>query len=617
MLPSTAHGDSRLSLWLRVRTYAVPPSMIELATGRRAAGDWAGACAAARIDVDLDLRSVARAHGREIAARLRADLRRLAPDLLRWHMPRIAPDGLLRPGLTLTLARYERPGRAGPLHFVARTPPAWADAGQRISLALFDPADPPAGRHPHPRPNRRYRLDLHRHLWDASRAGELRDRSGAGGPAPPDHDPLGLVPAGHGCAVGRWAAEAGLLLRADGHPGGTFAVRLGGGRRLLLAVAADGGHPPEPNEHRRRPVPSDGPGGPAGLRHRGQPHHVAAVHDHPHTARPADGCPGRPELPHHRQPHLAADGHDTPNPTEHPHTARPADGPPGPSELPHHRQPHHAADAHDTTDPTGHPHTARPTDAAPGPAGTWHHRQPHRVADERVTPDPAELPRQFAHGDGAPRLRIVEEVPPGGLSAVPVLPDAATWVAPDLELLRAGLIGADRLHPLVADALVPGHRTTAALRDPDPVEQARQVQCRGATHRIGLVGGVLVPLDHDPDETRREELLAALGGPPLPCLRVIDEAHRRPDCLAGVRERLDHGDTVGALAVVEGLLGPGAVLREGPLRDELTAAAERRIAYGLYRAGLTGNGGTSTGPSRRSGRNRRPTRRQTSTVTFF
>ncbi|MGW7821163.1 VWA-like domain-containing protein [Streptomyces puniciscabiei] len=69
MLPSTAHEDSRLSMWLRVRTYAVPPSMIELATRRRTAGDWAGACAAARIDVDLDLRAVARAHGREIAAR--------------------------------------------------------------------------------------------------------------------------------------------------------------------------------------------------------------------------------------------------------------------------------------------------------------------------------------------------------------------------------------------------------------------------------------------------------------------------------------------------------------------------------------------------------------------
>ena len=101
---------------------------------------------------------------------------------------------------------------------------------------------------------------------------------------------------------------------------------------------------------------------------------------------------------------------------------------------------------------------------------------------------------------------------------------------------------------------------------------------------------MLAPLDHDPAEIRREELLAALSGTPLPCLRAIDEAHRRPDCLAGVRERLDHGDTAGALAVVEGLLGPDALLRNGALRDELEAAARRRITYGLFRAGLAGPG---------------------------
>ncbi|MEV8557971.1 hypothetical protein AB0478_16240 [Streptomyces sp. NPDC051917] len=556
MLPSTAYGDFRLSLWLRVRTYAVPPSMIELATGRRAAGDWAGACAAARIDVDLDLRSMARAHGREIAARLRADLRRLAPDLLRWHMPRIAPDGLLRPGLTLTLARYERPGRAGPLHLVARTPPAWADDGQRITLALFDPAEAHTGRHPHPRPSRRYRLDLHRHLWDATRAGELRDRSGAGGPAPPDCDPLGLVPPGHGCAVGRWAAEAGILLRAEGHSGGTFAVRLGGRRRLVLAVAADGGDAQDPSEHRRGADP-------AGPQHRDRPHHLA-------------------------------DEGDAPDPAEHQRGTHPAEPPTDPAAGPrHHGRPHHLADEGNAPSPA---QIRRGAGGPPGPGG---------------------LPDQVAGRGGAPGLRIVDELPPGGLSAVPVLPDAATWVAPDLELLRAGLLGADRLHPLVAAALLPGRSAPGVVRDPDPVEQARRVECRGATHRIGLVDGVLVPLDHDPEEIRREELLAALGGPPLPCLRVIDEAHRRPDCLAGVRERLEHGDTEGALAVVEGLLGPGAVLREGPLRDELTAAAERRIAYGLYRAGLTGPGGTSTDTGRRTGRGRRPTRRQSRTVTFF
>jgi hypothetical protein len=188
---------------------------------------------------------------------------------------------------------------------------------------------------------------------------------------------------------------------------------------------------------------------------------------------------------------------------------------------------------------------------------------------------------------------------------VPVLPDAATWIPPDLELLRAGLITPDRLHPLVAAALVPGHRPDGPSSAADPVARARAVDCRGARHRIGPVDGVLVPLDHGADEIRREELLASLGGPVLPCLRVIDEAHRRPDCLTGVRERLDHGDSAGALAVVEALLGPGAVLRDGPLRDELTAAAERRIAYGLYRAGLTGPDHAPADPYRDRARQRR------------
>ena len=121
---TNANRDYRLLLWQRVREFAVPPSMIESATARRTAGDWAGACAAAHVDVDLDLRSIGRTHGHEFVHRLRADLRHLAPDLLRWHMPRVAPDGLLRSGLTTSLVRYEIAG--GRLHLVARTAPAWA-----------------------------------------------------------------------------------------------------------------------------------------------------------------------------------------------------------------------------------------------------------------------------------------------------------------------------------------------------------------------------------------------------------------------------------------------------------------------------------------------------------
>ncbi|MFI5758618.1 cryptochrome/photolyase family protein [Streptomyces sp. NPDC051569] len=88
------------------------------------------------VDIDLDLRAVRDRHGTDLLTSLRADLRRLAPDLLRWHMPRIAPDGRLRPGLTISLACYGSYG-ATPLRLVARTPPTRADAGQRISLALI------------------------------------------------------------------------------------------------------------------------------------------------------------------------------------------------------------------------------------------------------------------------------------------------------------------------------------------------------------------------------------------------------------------------------------------------------------------------------------------------
>jgi hypothetical protein len=126
------------------------------------------------------------------------------------------------------------------------------------------------------------------------------------------------------------------------------------------------------------------------------------------------------------------------------------------------------------------------------------------------------------------------------------------------------------------------------------------VDCRGEVHRIALRDGVLTAVDHDPAELRREELLVALGGPALPCLRAIDAVHRNPEALPAVRERLRHGDVAGALAVVEGLLGPAAVLRDGPLRKELESAAARRVDHGLFRSGLvavhpaSGTGGGAT-----------------------
>ncbi|MFY4721908.1 hypothetical protein [Streptomyces sp. LaBMicrA B280] len=411
-----------LLMWQRVREYAVPPSMIETATARRAAGDWAGACAAARVDTDLDLRAVRDRHGTELTTRLRADLRRLAPDLLRWHMPRIAPDGRLRPGLTLSLARYGGHGDAPPVQLVVRTPPARAAAGQRMSLALWEgPGDGAFGHHPHPHPDRRFRLDLHRHLWDGARSGELARRCG-----PPDQD----SPWAHAT----WAAEAELLLRAEGRPRGAFTVRLGARGRAVL---------------------------------------------------------------------------------------------------------------------------------------------------ELVAPDDAHVPafRPLSYG-----------LPAQEVAALPVLPEAAARLLPDLELLRSGLITAGRLHPLVAGALrAVGPLARDPARVPGPAPESHdphRVACRGETHRILLRDGVLTAVDHHPAELRREELLVALGGPALPCLRAIDAVHRDPEALPAVRERLGHGDIAGALAVVEGLLGPAATLRDGPLRRELESAAARRVDQGVFRAGL-------------------------------
>ncbi|GAA3491578.1 hypothetical protein [Streptomyces cremeus] len=417
-------------MWLRVRRYAVPPSMIENAAERRRVGDWAGACAAAGVDVDISLRDVRRAYGKDLAARVREDLRSLVPDLLRWHLPRIAPDGLLRPGLTIPLSRYN-----GALWLVVRTPPAWADAGQRVGLALWD------GTRTAARPDRRFRFDLHRHLWDARRTGELAVRAGVG----PHPGQLPGLPHREWCAVDRWGEEARLLLREDGRVEGTQGTE--GTQGAESSESGEG--VVQVRVGRRRRVLLD-------------------------TAEGGDGLR-----------------------------------------------------------------------AEPGP------------------------------------------LDPG----LPVLPDAATWVLPDLALLRAGLIGAGELHPLVGPVLVPDcqqdYRWAPAAEALDSGSgRPRYVDCRGARHRIGLVDGVLAPLDHDPAELRREELLVELTGTPLPCLRVVDEAHRNPHCLSGVRERLDHGDVAGALAVVEGLLGPAATLRSGALQEELAEAARRRIAYGLFRAGI-------------------------------
>ncbi|MFG2043980.1 ankyrin repeat domain-containing protein [Dactylosporangium sp. NPDC048998] len=104
--------------------------MIERATQRRLAGDWRGACAAVNVDADFDLRAVRRMHGAEVAERVEDDLRHLAPDLLRWHLPRRPRDGLLRGGLWFPLDLLPED------HALVARAPVWHDRPQRITLRV-------------------------------------------------------------------------------------------------------------------------------------------------------------------------------------------------------------------------------------------------------------------------------------------------------------------------------------------------------------------------------------------------------------------------------------------------------------------------------------------------
>jgi hypothetical protein len=177
---SATLSDTRAWAAIDARRYGVPPTMIETAARRRSVGDWRGACAAADVDLFFDPDSVRRRHGRAAAESLLADLRTLAPDLLRWHMPRRGHDaGQLLEGLLIPLAEYDGSGTA--LTLAAATPGFALVAGQRIVLAVLERG---AGTNPamralleavHPRSADRYDLRRHRMFWDAASAPQLRD----------------------------------------------------------------------------------------------------------------------------------------------------------------------------------------------------------------------------------------------------------------------------------------------------------------------------------------------------------------------------------------------------------------------------------------------------------
>ncbi|NXY93311.1 ankyrin repeat domain-containing protein [Streptomyces sp. BR123] len=211
--------------WQRIRRYAVPGWMIERATGHRLAGDWRAACAAAAVDITFDLPEIAAEHGRPVAEAVEEDLHHLAPDLVRWHLPRLLGGRTTHAGLTrVLLARYGT-GHDAPVLSVTTGP--MTDGPQRLRLRCT-PVDPLEENHlvDTPAPRASYTPEnwiAARPLWDARHTAELRERfTGGADRLPffrPDGTPLGpgeLPTADPGPADPAARAEWVALLQARG-----------------------------------------------------------------------------------------------------------------------------------------------------------------------------------------------------------------------------------------------------------------------------------------------------------------------------------------------------------------------------------------------------------------
>ncbi|MET9963848.1 ankyrin repeat domain-containing protein [Streptomyces sp. NPDC006326] len=211
-------------VWQRIRRHAVPGWMIRRATGHRLAGDWRAACAAAAVDVAFDLPGVAARHGAAVAEAVEEDLRHLAPDLLRWHVPRLLGGRTtLKPDVRILLARYGT-GAEAPVMSVTTGP--MTEGPQRLRLHCAPVAVPDLSCSP----SSFYAVAFQgedwtaaRPLWDARHTAALPELlGGVPGRLPflrPDGTPLGpdeLPTADPGAADPAGHAEWIALLHRDG-----------------------------------------------------------------------------------------------------------------------------------------------------------------------------------------------------------------------------------------------------------------------------------------------------------------------------------------------------------------------------------------------------------------
>src|SRR6185503_8306276 len=113
---------------------------------------------------------VRREHGRRAADAVADDLLHFAPDLLRWHLPRVADLMSLNRWTSVVLrpARRDAP-------FLILSPPGSPRRPQWLTLRTTR----------RPALKDRSYFDAPRHLWDARRADELRHAWGGSDHRPP------------------------------------------------------------------------------------------------------------------------------------------------------------------------------------------------------------------------------------------------------------------------------------------------------------------------------------------------------------------------------------------------------------------------------------------------
>ncbi|WP_066361394.1 ankyrin repeat domain-containing protein [Herbidospora mongoliensis] len=145
---------------------------------------------------------------------------------------------------------------------------------------------------------------------------------------------------------------------------------------------------------------------------------------------------------------------------------------------------------------------------------------------------------------------------------------------PDLDLLRAGLLTPDELHPLVREALFPdlppGESGPWGPDLPHPV----RVRCGGEWHEVVSGGGTL-QIPHSEDEQRRERAMRALGGAVAGCFAAqrswTSGQGKLPKKLRFQRRNLfmhaQHGDTQAVLRLLDDGLDPR--IRDGRQRTLL------------------------------------------------